>query len=235
MANKGNTLQTKRLNAPRVAVLPNRKVNKFLSTARPGPHKKDESVSLTVVMRDTLNLAQNSKECKKILNTNDVLIDGRRVTDHKRAVGLMDVITIPTQSVFKNVYISKGNKLRLIDINESLSKTKICKVVGKRAGKKGQIIVTLHDGKNLMTDNNVKTGDTVILSLPDNKITKLLKAETGSLCYIMKGKHVGVVAKLKELVNDGLVKLAVLESKEIGEFKTVAEYLFVLDVPERVM
>lgn len=233
MANKGGSSHTKRLNAPRVAVLPNKKINKFLINTRAGPHKKDESVPLTVLIRDMLGLAQSAKEAKKIIQQGLVTIDGRKVTDEKRPVGLMDVVSFPAQKSNYILYIGRKNKLRSKEISDTKAKTKICKVVGKKAGKKGEIIVTLHDGKNIIVDNNIKVGDSVVLSLPSLKVTKLLKLEKGTNCYIMKGKHVGDVAQLQDFVQSGRTKQVILKTGE-NEFRTIVDYLFVLDDVELV-
>ena len=45
-----------------------RKSNKWVVNPRPGPHSKDSSIPLLLVVRDLLKLADNTREVKIILN-----------------------------------------------------------------------------------------------------------------------------------------------------------------------
>jgi len=126
------------------------------------------------------------------------------------------------------MYLDKFGKLRAKEIKEG--KIKIGKVIKKTAVKKGKITITLHDGKTIIADNNVKPGDSVIISLPENKINKLLKLENGAKCYIMDGKHIGHIGELKEIIKTETSKQKIAKLNADGEeIITVAEYLFVVD------
>ena len=61
--------------------------------SRPGPHPKDRSIPLLLIVRDMLKLADNSKEAKRILNEGKILIDGRIRKDHKFPVGIFDILS----------------------------------------------------------------------------------------------------------------------------------------------
>ena len=75
----------------------------------PGSHAIEDSLPLLVIIRDILGLADNSREAKRIINTGNVLIDGRAVKDYKFPVGFMDVLTIPkTEENYRILLDTKG-------------------------------------------------------------------------------------------------------------------------------
>jgi len=76
MANKGEGKSEKRLAAGKVVPLL-RKEHVWHIKAKPGPHKKKNSVALGFVLRDMIGIAKNAKEAKKILNQGSVLVDGK--------------------------------------------------------------------------------------------------------------------------------------------------------------
>jgi ribosomal protein S4E len=87
-----------------------------------------------------------------------------------------------------------------------------------------------HDGRNLLSDNHLHVGDSVIVSLPKVVMKSHLKREKGSRCLIMEGKHAGMIVKLKEIIErkGGKPSEALVQDKA-EEFVTVAKYLFVVD------
>jgi len=230
MAKKGGSIHKKRLNASTVNVLKEKKKHKWIIGTEADPHKKEQSVPLASILRDLLGIAKTNKDTKKIIRDRKILVDGRKAKSGRMPVGLMDVISLPDQDKYYRMYFDVYGKLRGKEIDKEEAKTKLGKVIKKSASKGGKIKITMHDGKTLFADNNIRTGDTVVISLPDNKITKILKLDNGTLCYIMAGKHIGCIGKLKEIIKTekSKQKIAKLESKE-GEIITVATYLFVVD------
>ncbi len=104
------------------------------------------------------------------------------------------------------------------------------KVVGKNTIKKGKIMIRLHDGRVMLADNNIKVGDSLILSIPEFKIEKVLKLEKSAKCLIVEGKHAGTIATLEEIIErKGSMGAEAKLSGPEGEFITVAKYLFVVD------
>ncbi len=230
MSKKGGSVHKKRFNASKIMVLEKRKGHKWIIGTKAGPHNKDQSAPISVILRDLLKIVKTNKETKKLIRDKKILIDGKPAKDYRLTVGLMDVISLPDQGKNYRLYLDKYRKLRAKEIDNEKAKIKLGKVVKKTKGKKDKIIITLHDGKTIIGDNNIKTGDSLIISLEKNKINKILKLENGVKCYIMKGKHTGQIGELKEIVQtesskQKIVKLDV-EGKEII---TVAEYLFIVD------
>lgn len=218
----------KRLAAPKVIPITDRKERTWMINPSPGPHSKDASMPLLVLMRDVLKVAETAKEIKKAVTGRMVSVDGKIRTDVAFPVGLMDYVTFAD----KKYRITVDSKARLVpvEISESEAKKKIMKVVGKNTITKGKIMIRLHNGRTMLADNNVKVGDSLVLSVPEFKIEKILKLEKGTKCLIVEGKHAGTVAKLEEIIErkGSMGSEAKLSGPE-GEFITVARYLFVVD------
>ncbi len=226
MAKKGRTYHTKRLAIPKAIPVSDKKEKKFMMSTAPGPAPKQMAIPLGVLIRDVLGFTTSASENRKVLNAKEVMIDGMARRDERFPVGLMDSITFTKGKSYRITVNKKG---QLIPVETKHANVKIGKVVGKHTVKGGKINLTLHDGRNILADNNVKVGDSVIISLPDQKISKVLKFQDGARCLITEGKHAGTVAKLESIIGrkEGNWPEAKLKGDE--EFITVAKYLFVID------
>ena len=71
-----------------------RKERQFVLKASPGPHRKDKSYPLGIILRDVLNVANSMHEAKTIVSAGKIKIDGIERRDVKFPVGLMDVIEL---------------------------------------------------------------------------------------------------------------------------------------------
>lgn len=227
MAGKGGMRHTKRLATPKAIALTNKKESKFIVNTTAGPHKKKQSIPLGVFIRDILKLAGNANEVKKILNTKQVFVDGKLRMDKKFPVGLMDVVSLPKANKIYRIIINK--KMQLIPVEARESDKKIAKIVKKHVVKGGKINLTLHDGKNIIADNNVHVGDSVIISVPAQKILKVLKLEPGVACLITEGKHAGTVATFESIIERHAGAMQEAKLKHNENFITVAKYLMVVD------
>ncbi len=192
-------MKLKRLLAPRFWKIPKKKF-KFAVCPIPGPHKKFECIPLLIIVRDILKIVETGKEAKNIIKRGEVLIDGRVVKKHAFPVGLMDTISFPLIGRYYRVLPSKKG-LELVEISENDAKMKLCGIKNKTVVKGGRIQLNLHDGRNIIVDKDVyKTGDSVLISLPDQKILRHIPLEKDGAVLITKGKNAGCVAKVKEIV-----------------------------------
>jgi len=189
----------KRLLVPQFWRIP-KKEYKWTVSPRPGPHKKFESIPLQIIVRDILKLGETGKEAKVIIHNGEVLVDGKKRKDHAYPAGLMDVVAIPRiKKYFRVVPFSRG--LKLSEISEEESKKKICRINGKSIVRKGKMQLNLHDGKNILVDKDVyKTGDSVLIEVPAQKILEHVKLEKGSSGLIIKGKNSGKHVGIKEIL-----------------------------------
>ena len=216
-----------------------KKERKFTTCPTPGPHAKDKSIPLRILVRDILKIADKEKEAKKILNNKEIQIDCTARTEPRFPVGLMDTITIPKTKKYYRIIPVKG-KLTTVEIPEEKSTMKLCRISGKTTIKGGVTQLNLHDSRNILVKDKkeadaYKVGDTLMISLPDQKIKKHIKLDNGSIGLIIQGKHEGAFGKIKEIKNiEGLQKNKVTIETAKKDIETLKDYIFIIgkDKPE---
>lgn len=218
----------KRLNAP-IFWEVSKKETKLVVSPRPGPHKKFECIPLAIVLRNKLKIAETAKDAKDILNTRDVLIDGKIRKDIKYPAGLMDVIAFPKiKKYYRIVPVSRG--LDIIEIAEKEAKLKLFRIDDKKILRKGKVQLNLHDGKNIIVGKDVyKTGDSLLLEMPGLKIIDHEKLEAGKLGIIIKGKNSGKIVKIKKvLVTKTREPNKIICEMDNEEVESIQKYIFVV-------
>jgi len=198
------TKDMKRLTAPRSWPVP-RKTHYWIAKPSPGPHGTEESMPVVVVLRDLLQLADTAKEAKHILNNQDVLVDGRVVSDYEFPVGLMDVVSIPKINQHYRMLLDRKGKFRLVKLTEGNQGWKLCRIEGKATVPGGKTQLNLHDGRNiLVAKDSYKAGDVLKIELPGQKILDTYKLTKGNTALIIGGSNVGEL----EVIEDYVVKRA---------------------------
>lgn len=177
---------------------------KYLAKARPG-RKSEFSIPALIVLRDMLHTAETKNEIRKIISAKEISVNGRTIDDYKFPLGLFDVLSINSIGKSYKIVFSNG-KLSAEETKET--DKKICKVVGKHilAGKKQQI--NLFDGGNVLSNEKVKANDSIVLSLKDRKIVKVIPLKEKANAYIMGGKHIGEKGVIEKIEgNQAIVKI----------------------------
>ena len=206
-----------------------RKAVRWLLAPAPGPHKKLESISAGVLVRDVLGRAKTLREVKKLLNSGNLLIDGKKVKDPKLPVGLMDIVSEPSEKKSYRMSLTGPNLVPKPLSAEAASK-KYLKVIGKHTVKGAKNAITFHDGRNYLGDKHIMNGDTCVFSVPEFKLLTHIKLSPGAQCLVVEGKHRGEVAKLEKIIErPGSHESEALLSNASGEFVTVVKYLFAID------
>lgn len=202
-----------------------KKTSKFIAKPNPGAHRLEEGVSLRVVFKEMLKRAITSKEAKKILHNNEILVDKTRRKDSKFIMGFMDVISISkTGEDFRMVINPKG-KLELIKIDKKESNLKVSKIIKKTKIKGGNTQLNLSDSRNIIVDKDeYKIGDSLLLELPGQKIKEHLKFEKDSIGYFIGGKLVGSTQKIEGIKG----KNVVIKPKTGSSITTLKKYVFVI-------
>ncbi len=201
-----------------------RKEHKFVVKPSPGPHNIELSMPLSLLIK-RIGLAQTNKEVRKILQQNLILVDQKKVKDYKFPVGLMDAVSIKDVEKNFRVILDNKGKLMMKEIKSEEAKLKTCKIIKKTILSKGRLQLNLFDGRNIITtENGQVVGDSVVISLPDQKIKDKLKLDKGSFVLLMGGKHIGDVGTLEKIDGDKIV----YASKSGKLVETLKEYAFVI-------
>ena len=198
----------------------------------PGSHAIDDSLPLLVIIRDILGLADNSREAKRIINTGNVLIDGRAVKDYKFPVGFMDVLTIPKTEENYRILLDTKGRLTLHPISAEDASYKLAKVVNKSTIKGGKTQLNLHDGRNVLVDEDVYAGqDVICIGIPEQEIKEkgdklvFINEQNDNLDnmlnysgllmsgsnYVLKGR------KLPEDIEDGILTAREISQVDLGK------------------
>jgi len=229
MANKGENKKLKAVASPRTMYV-NRKNKVWAVRSKAGPHSRATSVPIALALRELLGYAQNLREARIMLTKRKVLVDGVVRTSKAFPVGLFDVIDLPEMKERHRVLFDSKGRVRLAKIDAKEALTKVCKVVGKTAAKKGRVQLRLHDGKSIRLDKTkLKVGDSVKISLPDNKILEELPLEKGQLVYMLTGKHVDKRAKIIEIFPGTINRTrSVALQEEKNKYQTTEKSLIVV-------
>ncbi len=200
-----------------------KKEEKFVVRPRPGAHPAKLSMPITLLLKN-LGYAATTKEVKKILNTREVLVDGRRVKENKFPVGFMDVITIKETNDSLRIVLDKKGRLKVIPADKDEVQLKLCRVKKKTALKKGRIQVNLSDNKNILTDKkDMKVGDTVLITIPFQEIKQHLPLEKGALICLIGGKHIGHKGTVDSIEGNKLIYTTAKKKHE-----SLKKYAFVI-------
>ncbi len=217
-------LHLKRLSSPKTWPI-KRKGITFISRPNPGPHPLALQLPITVLLRDVLGFVQSKKEVKFILHQKGCLIDGKYCYDDKRPIGLLDVLSLPKRKESFRVSINKKNKLIAVKINDKEASTKVCKITKKSSFKKNITHIGTNDGRSFRVEDAKKysVGDSLLISLPNQKIIEHLPLEKKSTVMLWKGKHVGVTGVIDEVIGDQIII-------KIGDglFKTSKKFAIVI-------
>ncbi len=209
-----------------------RKERKFVIRPSPGPHGIKNSMPLLVFMRDALKYADTNKEAKRIISSGSVLVDKKPVKEPKFPIGFMDIIELPEAKEQYRIDVDrKGLKADKITASEASSK--LCKVVTKKTVRGGKERAGLHDGRSVLLSKteakSISPGDSVLISLPDQKMLKHFKLKEGSEAMIMAGNHAGLRGKITSIKRRKTMmeKSTVSVSSKKGDFTTLLDYVFI--------
>ncbi|MGQ9469675.1 MAG: 30S ribosomal protein S4e [Nitrososphaerales archaeon] len=200
MTKMGGDKRTKRSKAPAFWKIP-RKRFQFTVTVAPGPHPKEESYPIAVLIRDVLGLVKNYREAKTVIHEGKIFVDGIPRREPDFPLGLMDVVEIPSISKTFRLVPILGKPIYPIVINETEKSLKLCKVKVKKTVKGGHIQYGFHDGRSILTEDGIglNSGDTCLIEIPSQKLIKTVKLEKDNLAIITKGEKVGRFGKIEQV------------------------------------
>ena len=236
MGKKGKTARLKRKPAPRFWPI-HRKELPWIVKPSSGSHSLQNSLPLTLVLRDILGVAQTRKEGKLILSEGKVLVNGKVRKKDDFPVGLMDVISLSDMNKYYRIMPShKG--LVLAPISKEESNTKLVRVEDKTTVT-GGVQIALHDGSNLLIkvadpknprEVTYDTFDILKITNPEKQVATSIKTKEGNLAIITGGKNNGKQGKIVEIEKTEAKKrrqaLVVIEDKQGNRYQTILDFVF---------
>ena len=170
----------KRLNAPRTWKIQRRGIT-FITRSNPGGMPNDLTMSISSILKYELKLAHSMKEVKHLILIEDVLVNGRKITDYKHAVCFTDVVSFPKLGQQYRLIMDTNNILKLVPISKDEAQYKLLKIIGK-SFVKGKTQLNLFDGRNILFEkHHYKVGDSLLLTIPEQLVKEHLSLEKGAL------------------------------------------------------
>ncbi len=208
----------KRINAPNTWPI-TRKETTFTLKPRPGGHPREASMPLSILLRDELQLARTMRSVKALLNTQEVLVNGRRRRRPHDTAGLMDTVSFPAAKASYRILINKKRKLYALPIagEEAIPS----KVTSKRLLAGGKLQVGCHNGRTLLVTEAPPMGATLLLA--EKGIAATYPLEQGATVLVTGGRHVGTVGRVTAIDNEQ----ATVKGED-GEFTTRPALLFAI-------
>lgn len=245
MGKKGKTARMKRKPAPRFWPI-HRKEMPWIVKPSPGAHSQNNCLSLALVLRDILGIAQTRKEGKLILAQSKVLVDGKVVQKDDFPVGLMDVISMPDAGKYYRV-LPSNKGLVVSPISKEEANFKLVRVEDKNTAKKG-VQISLHDGSNLFIkvadakhpeEVTYSTFDILKMQFPEKQVVQSLKTKEGNLAIITGGKNIGKQGKIVEIEKTEAKKrrqaLVVIEDTSGVRYQTILDFIFSIGEAESLI
>jgi small subunit ribosomal protein S4e len=205
MAKKGGDFRVKRQLAPTFWNI-KRKESQFVLRVKPGSHPKRRAYPLGIIIRDVLKIANTMHEAETIVNAGKVKVDGIIRRDIHFGIGLMDIVELaPTGQAYR--FVPKDSRLLLpVNIKDDEKLKKLIKITSKAVIRGGKLQYGFHDGKTLISDQNMSVGDTCLVQLPESKINEHLRFERGSIVLVTRGENAGGIGKIED-IKDGIFSL----------------------------
>ena len=233
MARKFGSRQLKRERSPSFWPI-HRKEHTWAPRSRPGPHAREKSLPLVVIVRESLGLANTAKEATKIISAGKVKVDGVVRRDRRFPVGLMDIVQIDGVSKAFRALPQPNKGLVLSPTQDKETAYKICKIVGKQNVSGGKLQYSLHDGRTLLaTSKDMRSagdefavGGALQLSFPLQKVIKYVPFQVGALGLVIDGRNQGYYGKITSITEGTSArrKIVRIETGAAG-FETPADYV----------
>jgi small subunit ribosomal protein S4e len=222
----------KRLSAPNSWPV-ERKEQTFTVKAGAGPHG-EAGVPLVVLLRDVLGYVDTTKEARYALSRDSVLVNGVPVSDHRRPIGMFDILSFGERDEQFRVFPDEGGRLTLTPISASAADSRLGKVVGKQIVPGGDVQLALHDGATLQLSAQeaaqYNTKDSLVVDNESKEVVAHFRYEEGALVTAVDGTHAGEIGTIEEiLVTPGSGANSVRVAQDDGGFETIEEYVVVID------
>ena len=128
-------------------------------------HNKKSGIPLLVISRDVLKLVKTRKELKKVLLDGKIKVNGKIIKEDNLSLSIFDIITIIPENISYKINVSNDKRINAEVINDKDSGSKIYKVINKKILKGRKIQLNLNDGRNILSNEKINVGYSVIINL----------------------------------------------------------------------
>jgi small subunit ribosomal protein S4e len=187
-----------------------RKGTKYIATSS---HSKNKSIPLLFIIRDLLNIAKTKREAKQILNRGDAKVNGRVIKDERLPIQIADLVCFEKIGKVYKLGI-ENKKFKMQEVNGKEAHSKIVKIIGKKLLQNKKYQINLLDGQNIISDEKINVGDSVVLNLNTKKIEHILKLDKNCNIEIIGGKYAGSKGKLDGIKHRERGKKYLIKLKE---------------------
>lgn len=203
---------------------------KFIAKPNAGSHKLKYVSSMVILIRDVLKFASTSKEVKRVLHQEEILVNGKRIQDIKAAIGMFDVIEIKKLAEKYILLFDEVGRIKLVPTKEDLIYLKVSKKT-VTPGKKYQL--NFMNGFNFFVTKKefigTKVNDTVVYDFAKKKMSSILNLKENNFVYVFDGKFQGKFGQVKSFISyNGVAKDVVSLDVEGVEQNTAKDYCFVV-------
>ena len=203
----------KRLNAPKTWKIQRRGIT-FITKTNPGGMPKDLTVPISNILKYELHLGNSIKDIKHLVLTEEILINGRRITDYRHPLCFTDILSLPKLNQYYRLIVDTDNVLKIIPIPKEESSFKILKIIGK-SFVAGKTQLNLMDGRNVLFEkHHYKVNDSLLLTIPEQIVKEHMAFEKGMLVLLYKGNHVGKIGTLENIKKESVVVKTANETYE---------------------
>ncbi len=205
-----------------------RKQKTWAICSKPGPHARNDSLPLGLILRDILKKAEKAVELERMLKQKKVLVDGKAVKEWAHPVGLMDIITLPDiKESYRMLPTTKG--VRPVETKDTGKK--LLKITGITSLRNGQFQYNFHDGRNLLSKKKeYNVNDVVEYSLAEKKVKSHHQFKEGADALITNGAKMGNSGKIEKIkvLETPWANTAIVRNGE-ETYETIFDYVFVAD------
>ncbi len=176
-----------------------RKEHIFVARPNPGPHKLENSMPISLILKMLLQV-KTAREAKQVINQRKILVNKKPIDDIRFPAGLFDVVEFSDK--YFRILLNNRGKLIFKEISKAESSILLCKIIKKTRLKGNKTQLNFHNGFNILVEkneNDYKANDVLILGNENNEIKDRISFEKGNLVYIIKGKNLGKTARIEEV------------------------------------
>lgn len=176
-----------------------RKGKRFVVTVKPGPHGKTLAIPAAVFLRDMLKIVNTLREAKTQIYSGKVKVDGIVRKSLHHAIGLMDVVELENVPEIYRLVPKDGKILQPVKIDAAEKSKKLVRVKSKTTIGKAKTQIGFHDGRSVISDADVRIGDTCVLEVPGQNIVDTIKMEPGCQALVTRGINAGQVGQIESI------------------------------------